>query len=58
MYMGQRQSYYIRREYSLSYNLTHWSFIADGMQQNHNELPHQAGTKHFDKTLPHHIEGG
>lgn len=34
-----------------------WSFITDGMQQDHCYLPHRGGAKEFSKRLPQHIQG-
>ena len=48
MHMGERLSYYERREEALQDPDVIWSLIGDGMAQAHCQLPHLAGLKTID----------
>ena len=56
MYIGERLTYYARRQEALQYPSTVWSIIGDGMAQQHCQLPYLAGLKTID-TLPQHLQG-
>jgi hypothetical protein len=56
MYMGERLTYYSRRQEALLYPETVWSLIGDGMAQHHCQLPYLAGLKELDK-LTQHLQG-
>ena len=56
MYMGERLSYYDKRNEALLYPSTVWSLIGDGMAQQHCQLPYLAGLKDIDQ-LPQHLQG-
>ena len=57
MYMGERLSYYDRRNEAMSKPSTVWSIISDGMAQMHCQLPHQGHLADFPVKLPQHIQG-
>lgn len=44
-YMGERQAYYDRQQLALSNPQLYSSYILDGMQQTHSEIPYR-GNKH------------
>ena len=49
MYMGERLTYYSRRQEALLYPETVWSLIGHGMAQHHCQLPYLVGLKELDK---------
>ena len=55
MYMGERMSYYERRDAAIQDPTNIWSFIGDGMAQQHCHLPYLAGLKEIDR-LPQHLQ--
>lgn len=57
MYMGERMSYYQRRQEAMLMPSMYWSGISDGMQQSHNALPHLGNMTPFPAPLPQHIQG-
>lgn len=57
MYMGERLSYYARRNEAMLMPHMYWSGISDGMQQSHCLLPHRANMVPFSPTLPQHLQG-
>jgi hypothetical protein len=57
MYMGERQTYYARRQQAISDPKNYFSTISDGMAQAHNELPHRANLQQFKHKLPCHLQG-
>ena len=57
MYMGERLSYYDRRNEAMSKPSTVWSLISDGMAQIHYQLPYQGHLADFPVKLPQHIQG-
>ena len=56
MYMGERLSYYARRQEALQDPAVVYSLIGDGMAQAHCQLPYLAGMKTID-TLAQHLQG-
>jgi hypothetical protein len=56
-YMAERHAYYLRQIYAMENSKTVWSFIFDGMQQDHCNLPHRGNAKEFSDRLPQHIQG-
>jgi hypothetical protein len=57
MYMGERLSYYLRRNDALLMPSAYLSLIADGMQQSHCILPWQGNQNTFSNTLSQHLQG-
>jgi hypothetical protein len=57
MYMGERQSYYARRNDAMLMPADYWSGIGDGMMQSHCQLPHRGNMVQFPSTLPQHLQG-
>jgi hypothetical protein len=57
MYMGERLSYYERRNNAMLMPASYWSGIGDGMQQAHCVLPHRGNMVAMSKTLPQHLQG-
>jgi hypothetical protein len=56
MYMGERLSYYARRQEAFQNPETVWSLIGDGMAQSHCQLPYLGGLKDMDN-LTQHLQG-
>lgn len=58
-YMGERQGYWERRLSAVRDPINVLSTISDGMQQSHNQLPHQsgAGSQHIQQQLDIHLQG-
>lgn len=56
-FMGERKAYYRRIQESLSNPTTIWSFIEDGMQQAHNQIPWRANLSQFASPLKQHLQG-
>ena len=50
-YMGERLAYYMRRAEARQDNKRVWSFIIDGMQQAHSQIPYLGILKHFPDPL-------
>jgi hypothetical protein len=57
MYMGERLTYYSRRNDALIMPSSYLSIIADGMQQSHCILPWQGNLNTFSSTLNQHLQG-
>jgi hypothetical protein len=57
MYMGERLSYYSRRNDAMLMPNYYWSGIGDGMQQAHCNLPHRGNMVQFPQTLQQHLQG-
>lgn len=57
MYMGERLSYYERRNNAMLMPRSYWSGIGDGMMQAHCVLPHRGNMVASPQTLPQHVQG-
>ncbi len=57
MYMGERLSYYMRRNDALLMPSSYLSLIADGMQQSHCILPWQGNQNTFSHSYQQHLQG-
>ncbi len=57
MYMGERLTYYERRDRACRTPSEFWSAIGDGMMTQHSVLPHRGNMVQFPHTLPQHFQG-
>lgn len=56
-FMGERMTYYARRQQAISDPANFMSIITDGMAQVHSELPHLGNKLSFSKKLTQHLQG-
>ncbi len=57
MYMGERLTYYERRNNAILMPRDYWSAIGDGMMSQHCVLPFRGNMVQFPQTLPQHLQG-